>query len=250
MTITLRAWAGCLLIAFATCAVADDRAPPLEPMVRPPPVAATRAPVAAKPAPPAQPATQARPVSAVDPARLKLRSASLVVIDPATSRVVVARDPEHVRPIASVTKLMTAMVVLDARLGLDELLRIAADDIDRLKGTHSRLPVGARLTRREMLHLALMASENRAASALARHYPGGFPAFVRAMNRKAKALGMQRTQFVDSTGLSRNNVSTARDLSRMVQAAHRYPVIRRFTTSASLAVRVAKGGAPLQFRNS
>lgn len=173
-----------------------------------------------------------------------------MVLDRASAKVVVAREAETVRPIASITKLMTAMVVLDARLRMDEMLRVSSADIDRLKGTHSRLQIGAQLSRREMLRLALMASENRAASALARHYPGGFPAFIKAMNRKAQALGMRSTRFLDSTGLNKRNVSTARDLTRMVSAAYGYPLIRQFTTTASHAVRLPKSGQPLLFRNS
>jgi serine-type D-Ala-D-Ala endopeptidase (penicillin-binding protein 7) len=189
-------------------------------------------------------------VSTVDPARLKLRSSSLLVLDQPKSKILVARNAEAVRPIASITKLMTAMVVLDGQLPMERLLTIAKTDIDTLKGTHSRLQLGTRLTRRELLQLALMASENRAASALAHAYPGGFRAFVQAMNRKAQALAMPHTHFVDATGLSQQNVSTARDLARMVMAAHGYPLIRKFTTTASHAVRVRRGSAPLLFKNS
>ncbi len=210
-------------------------APPFEPLVR--------APGVSKPAPRAD-------AGAVDAARLKLRSSSLLVIDQTKARVVVAREPRAVKPIASITKLMTAMVTLDAKLPLNQPLTIGNDDVDRLKGTHSRLAVGTKLSRRELLHLALMASENRAASALSRHYPGGRNAFIAAMNRKAKALGMSSTRFEDPTGLTSHNVSTAQDLARMVSAALRYALIREFTTAASHTVAIGKRPSALQFRNS
>ena len=224
-------------LALVCSAGAAERALPFEPLVPKRQVGPTpvRVPVL---------------VSAVDPARLNLRSSSLLVLDQSKSEVLVARNAEAVRPIASITKLMTAMVVLDARLRMDQVLSIANADIDTLKGTHSRLQIGTQLSRRELLRLALMASENRAAAALARTYPGGFGAFVKAMNRKAQALAMTRTHFVDSTGLSQNNVSSARDLARMVTAAHGYPLICEFTTTASHVVQVRKGAAPLVFRNS
>lgn len=189
-------------------------------------------------------------VSEVDPARLNLRSSSLLVLEPSKSQVLVARNAEAIMPIASITKLMTAMVVLDGRLPMEEILTIGTADIDLLKGTQSRLQIGTQLTRRELLRLALMASENRAAAALARHYPGGFGAFVKAMNQKASTLAMTRSHFVDATGLSQKNVSSARDLARMVTAAYRYALIREFSTTASHAVNIRKGVAPLLFRNS
>ncbi len=235
LSITLLGWAATFVASFSPNAVA--RSLPLEPavLVRQIAVPAVREPVL---------------VSTVDPARLKLRSSSLLVLDQPKAKILVARNAETVRPIASITKLMTAMVVLDSRLPMERLLTIAKTDIDTLKGTHSRLQLGTRLSRRELLRLALMASENRAASSLAHAYPGGFSAFVRAMNRKAQALAMSHTHFVDATGLSQQNVSTARDLARMVMAAHGYPLIREFTTTASHAVRVHRGSAPLLFKNS
>ena len=186
---------------------------------------------------------------AIDPARIKLRSDAVLVIDPAKSTALVARNADAVKPIASITKLMTAMVTLDRKLALDAQIRITDADVDRLKGTASRLRVGTRLTRRQLLHLALMASENRAAAALARSYPGGTDAFIAAMNRKSAALGMRHTRFHDATGLSQRNVSTAQDLARMVMAATRYPVIRQFTTTAS-HVLTMPGRGTLQFKNS
>lgn len=155
-------------------------------------------------------------------------------------------------PIASITKLMTAIVVLDARLPLDEELEVTFEDLDFIKGTRSRLGTGTVLTRGEMLKLALMASENRAASALGRNYPGGFPAFVAAMNRKARELGMRDTRFVDSTGLNPDNVSTAQDLVRLVETGLKHPLIREFTTSESHFVALDNGARNrvLTFNNS
>ena len=151
-------------------------------------------------------------------------------------------------PIASITKLMTAMVALDAKPDLNELLTVGEDDVDVLKGTRSRLKVGTQLSREEMLRLALMSSENRAASALSRHYPGGREAFVAAMNQKAQALGMSESRFEDPTGLTAANVSSARDLVKMVDAAHRYPLIREFSTTPGDQLVVA--GRPQQFNNT
>ncbi len=153
-------------------------------------------------------------------------------------------------PIASLTKLMTAIVTLDAGLPLDEPIAIDIDDFDFLKGTQSRLRMGATLPRREMLRLALMSSENRAASSLARHYPGGTAAFVAAMNEKARALGMTRTRFADPTGLSARNVSTANDLATLVAAAAEYPLIRDFSTTPSHFVEVQPTGQLLGFNNT
>jgi serine-type D-Ala-D-Ala endopeptidase (penicillin-binding protein 7) len=187
---------------------------------------------------------------ALDPARLKLASANVVVLDAAANRPVYAKAPNEVTPIASLTKLMTAMVTLDAGLPLDDPIAVEFDDFDYLKGTRSRLRAGAELPRREMLRLALMSSENRAASSLARHYPGGANAFVAAMNAKAAALGMARTRFEDATGLSANNVSTANDLAVMVAAAAQYPLIREFSTTQSHFVEVQPTGQILGFNNT
>ena len=145
---------------------------------------------------------------------------------------------------------MTAMVVLDAQLPLDEQVTIDSADIDVLKNTRSRLWVGASLSRQELLRLALMASENRAAAALGRAYPGGIDAFVAAMNSKAQQLGMRHSRFVDATGLNSANVSTARELASMVEAAHQYDIIREFSTTASHAVDVSNQGHSLRFINS
>lgn len=152
--------------------------------------------------------------------------------------VLLEKNSGLAQPIASITKLMTAMVVMDANLDLTEMLEITDNDVDRLKGTSSHLPVGTHLTREDMLRLALMASENRAASALARFYPGGRPAFIDAMNRKANSLGLSETRFYDSIGLNRNNVASPRDLVAMTTAASRYPLIREFTTTSEYTVAV------------
>ena len=184
----------------------------------------------------------------VDPAHLALYSASALVIDQETGHALLEKQSGVVVPIASISKLMTAMVVLDAKLDMNEVIEISEDDVDDLKGTRSRLPVGTALTRETAMLLALMSSENRAANALGRHYPGGFGAFVRAMNRKAQALGMLNSRFEEPTGLSSNNVSTAHDLARMVAAAARYPEIRQFSTTGEARVEIK--GRMLDFRNT
>jgi serine-type D-Ala-D-Ala endopeptidase (penicillin-binding protein 7) len=193
---------------------------------------------------------RAQSFAAPDPGKLKLASANAIVIDAADGTPVYSKAADEVTPIASLTKLMTAMVTLDAGLSLDEPVAVDVGDLDYIKGTRSRLGMGVELPRREMLRLALMASENRASSALARHYPGGTPAFVAAMNDKAVALGMQRTHFSDATGLSAENVSTANDLARMVAAASQYPLIREYSTTASYFVEVQPSGRMLGFNNS
>ena len=185
-----------------------------------------------------------------DPAKLQVKSANALVLDATDGSLVYGKAANEVTPIASLTKLMTAMVVLDAGLPLDENLAVDMDDFDFLKGSRSRLRMGATLSRDEMLHLALMSSENRAASALARHYPGGITAFVSAMNAKAQLLGMTRTRFEDPTGLSPQNVSTAVDLARMVQAAAEYPLIREYSTTPAHHVEVQPNGQTLGFNNS
>ncbi|MFZ2974116.1 MAG: D-alanyl-D-alanine endopeptidase [Ferribacterium limneticum] len=174
----------------------------------------------------------------MDTGRLALYSASALVIDQSNGQVMLEKQPDMVVPIASISKLMTAMVVLDAKLDLQEVIAIGDEDVDGLKGTRSRLPVGTTMTREAAMLLALMSSENRAAHALGRHYPGGMHAFVQAMNRKAHALGMYNSRFEEPTGLSSNNVSTAHDLARMVAAAARYPEIRNYSTTAEAKVEL------------
>ena len=180
---------------------------------------------------------------------LNLKSTSALVLDQSGQRVLYAKNVDWVVPIASITKLMTALVVLDSGLPLDEPITIRKEDRDGLKGTRSRLAIGMTVTRDDLLRLALMASENRAAAALARAHPGGTPAFVAAMNRKAAELGMWHSRFVDGTGLSNGNVSNAQDLARLVGAAHRHPLIREYTTDTQYTVRLANG-RKMQFSNS
>ena len=180
--------------------------------------------------------------------QLNLKSNAVLVVDQETDKVLFAKNAEAVLPIASITKLMTAMVVLEEGAPLGEELTVTQDDVDTEKGSRSRLRVGTRLTRGEMLNLALMSSENRAANALGRHHPGGLPAFVDAMNRKAVALGMQDTRYVEPTGLSSRNQSSARDLALLVKASGQFPLIREFSTA--LDAEVAVGRRQLQFRNT
>lgn len=179
---------------------------------------------------------------------LDLRSNAALVWDTSTSEVLFEKESDAVRPIASISKLMTALVVVEAHQDMSEVIEVTADDIDRLKHTSSRLQVGSRLTRDDMLHIALMSSENRAASALGRNYPGGLKAFVAAMNAKAKALGMLDTHYVEPTGLSSRNVSSARDLAKLVIEAQKHSLIREYSTNREYAVD--PGGPSLHYRNS
>lgn len=181
---------------------------------------------------------------------LELASSKALVINQQTGEVLFTKNAKQSTPIASVTKLMTAMITLDAKLPADEVIYISEEDVDSLKGTRSRLSVGTPLTRAELLQLALMSSENRAASALAHNYPGGYDAFIRAMNRKAASIGMRATQFYDATGLDSNNVSTAEDLVHMVKAAYQYDEIRLATTSASHEVNLNDHVNPVNFVNT
>jgi D-alanyl-D-alanine endopeptidase (penicillin-binding protein 7) len=180
--------------------------------------------------------------------KLSLRSASAIIQDQETGEILYGKNASAVTPIASITKLMTAMVVLDAAPDLNETITITADDMDTLRGTHSRLKPGASLSRDELLRVALMASENRAAAALGRTYPGGIEAFKRAMNHKAQMLGMNGSRFDDATGLSSANVSSAEDLVKLVRAAHQYELIRSYTTMTGHEVHVA--GRPLAYHNT
>ncbi|MGC9162626.1 MAG: D-alanyl-D-alanine endopeptidase [Thiomonas sp.] len=177
-----------------------------------------------------------------------LRSGSALVVDEGTGRILLSKNADIARPIASLTKLMTAAVVLDAHQPMDQVIEITDADIDTLKWSASRLRPGTKLTREELLKLALMSSENRAAHALARNYPGGLPAFVAAMNAKARALGMNSTHYVEPTGLSPQNESTAHDLALLVKAAYHYPLIRAFSTHPESEVDI--GSRTLQFRNT
>jgi D-alanyl-D-alanine endopeptidase (penicillin-binding protein 7) len=179
---------------------------------------------------------------------LDLKSSVALVMDQETNEVLFSKNPGAVLPIASLTKLMTALVVVEAQQPLDEMLTVTPEDIDLEKGSHSRLAVGTQLTREEMLHLALMSSENRAANALGRHYPGGLRSFVIAMNHKAAELGMSGTRYVEPTGLSSRNQSSARDLATLVDAAYQHPLIRELSTSQEYQVVV--GRRNLQYRNT
>ena len=179
----------------------------------------------------------------------KLRSSIALIYDEQGQRALYAKNADMVAPIASISKLMTAMVVLDAKLPMDEEIRITTQDIDTLKGTHSRMRPGMTLTRGEMIEVALMASENRAAAALARTYPGGSEAAIAKMNAKAHELGMMNTRFLDPTGLNSGNVSTAQDLVKMVLAAQNYEAIHNATTSSSHIAEPA-GFSPLLYKNT
>ncbi len=178
-----------------------------------------------------------------------LRSGIALIYDEQEQRAIYAKGADTVAPIASITKLMTAMVVLDARLPMDEQITLSRDDEDRYKRSRSRMRRGMTLARGDLLRLALMASENRAAAALARTYPGGTQAMVAMMNAKAQALGMRDTYFVDPTGLHSDNVSTAQDLVKLVPAAQRYEAIQNATTTTSHTVEVGSRH-PMHFRNT
>jgi serine-type D-Ala-D-Ala endopeptidase (penicillin-binding protein 7) len=179
-----------------------------------------------------------------------LLSQAVLVLDAKSGESIYSKNSAHVTPIASITKLMTAMIVVDADQFLDEKLTIATDDLDFLKGSRSRLSIGETFTRREMLSLALMSSENRAANALGRYFPGGYEAAVRAMNAKAKSLGMTSTRFVDTTGLSPDNVSTAKDLATLVTAANNYPLIASLSTQREQYLQSDETGKTYHFGNS
>jgi D-alanyl-D-alanine endopeptidase (penicillin-binding protein 7) len=179
---------------------------------------------------------------------LALKSNVAYVYDQTSSQVLFEKNAAVALPIASITKLMTALVVVEAHQDMNEVLEVTADDIDRVKHSSSRLQVGSRMSRADLLHIALMSSENRAASALGRNYPGGITAFVAAMNAKAKAVGMNDTHYVDSTGLSSSNVSSARDLAKLVVAAHEHPIICQYSTDQQYVVDT--GRQALQYKNS
>jgi D-alanyl-D-alanine endopeptidase (penicillin-binding protein 7) len=177
-----------------------------------------------------------------------LKSASALVLDQSTGQALLEKQAGAVVPIASLTKLMTAMVLLDAHLDPQEIITITNDDKDQLRHSRSRLPVGTRLPREQALLLALLASENRAAHALGRTFPGGLPAFVQAMNAKAKELGLSGARFEDPTGLSSANVASAWDLARILEAAYRYPEIRDFSTRPATSIQA--GRRSIQFPNT
>lgn len=179
-----------------------------------------------------------------------VKSTGVLVYDPTTGQILFAKNAEQAAPIASITKLMTAMVVLDSRQPLDEVIEISSGDIDTMKNTRSRLPVGTRFRRDDLMRLALMASDNRAAAALGRTYPGGLEACVEAMNAKAKLLGTMQTRYVDSSGLSPGNVSTPSDLGKIVSAAVTYPLITEYTTTGAVNVTLPDSKRKLNFVNT
>lgn len=183
---------------------------------------------------------------ATDP--LELKSSVALVIDQDTQEVLLRKNEQAILPIASLTKLMTGLLISEARLPMHEPITITQEDVDTEKGSRSRLSVGTTLTRQEMLHLALMSSENRAANALGRTYPGGLGTFVAKMNAKARQLGMADTRYVEPTGLSSNNQSSARDLAMLVNVASRDPLLREFSTSPGHEVAV--GQRTLQYNNT
>ncbi len=243
--------------ALAASAPADDGKPAVKANHRKArPARATRVVVLAKIAP-------RKALVLVEPARasfgqayglhatedpLDLKSSVALVVDQDTDQVLFSKNSQAVLPIASITKLMTALVVTEAKLPLDEVLTVSQDDVDTEKMSGSRLKVGTQLSRGDMLHLALMSSENRAAHALGRHYPGGLTAFVEAMNQKAQELGMSGTHYVEPTGLSSRNQSSATDLTMLVKAAYAHPIIRELSTSRE--AQVAIGKRQLQFHST
>lgn len=180
--------------------------------------------------------------------QLDLKSSVALVIDQDTNEVLFSKNEHAVLPIASLTKLMTGLVVSEARLPMEEMIAISQADVDTEKGSSSRLKVGTELSRGELLHLALMSSENRAAHALGRSYPGGLPSFVASMNAKARLLGMNDTSYVEPTGLSSKNQSSARDLVKLVNVAYGNPTLRELSTSPGH--QVAVGNRMLQYNNT
>ncbi len=185
-----------------------------------------------------------------DPGKLDLASVNALVMDTRNNAVLYSRNPNSVVPIASLSKLMTVMVILDAKQPLDERIAVAIQSTNELKNVFSRVRVDSQLTRKEMLLLTLMSSENRAAASLAHHYPGGYAKFIEAMNSKAKALGMHNTHFVEPTGLSYLNVSTAHDLAAMVSAASGYALIKEMSTTAKKDAHFSKPSYSLAFYNT
>ena len=185
-----------------------------------------------------------------DTSQLHIASGSALLIDLQTNKVIFASNPDAIVPIASVTKLMTAMVVLDAKQSMDESISVNISDTPEMKGVFSRVKIGSELSRHEMMLITLMSSENRAAASLAHHYPGGYVAFIAAMNAKAKSLGMMSTHYVEPTGLSIHNVSTARDLSKLLAAARHYPMLSQLSTTKEKTVAFRKPNYTLGFHNT
>lgn len=180
----------------------------------------------------------------------ELASGSALLVDLQNGEVLYSSQPDVVLPIASVTKVMTAMVALDANLPLDEKLSIDISQNPEMRGVYSRVRLGSQLSRRDILLITLMSSENRAASTLAHHYPGGYNAFIAAMNAKARSLGMHDTRYVEPTGLSEQNVSSASDLVKLVRASHDYPLIEQFSSTGEKTVAFSRPNYTLGFRNT
>jgi len=185
-----------------------------------------------------------------DTSHLRIASGSALVIDLQTNQPLYSSNPDVIVPIASVTKLMTAMVVLDAKLPMDQYISVNIADTPEMKGVFSRVKLNSELSRKEMMLIALMSSENRAAASLAHHYPGGYAAFIAAMNAKARSLGMLNTHYVEPTGLSIHNVSTARDLTKLLMAARHYPMLSELSTTKEKTVAFRKPNYTLGFHNT
>ncbi|MFG1175398.1 D-alanyl-D-alanine endopeptidase [Erwiniaceae bacterium CAU 1747] len=183
-------------------------------------------------------------------AQPEIASGSAMIVDMDTNKVIYANHPDLVRPIASITKLMTVMVVLDAHLPMDEMLSVDISQTPEMRGIYSRVRLNSEISRKDMMLLALMSSENRAAASLAHHYPGGYGAFIRAMNAKARSLGMSNTRYVEPTGLSIHNVSTARDLTRLLIASKRYPLLGQLSTTREEMATFSHPNYTLPFRNT
>ena len=181
---------------------------------------------------------------------LKVRSLKAIVVNQNTGEIIYEKNSDAIASIASLTKLMTAMVVLDSGLDLNKEIKLTKADIDRVKRTTSRLPIGTKLTKYELLKVALISSDNRAAFALSRSYPSGRKGFINAMNVKAIQLGMQNSQFRDPTGLDKRNISTAKDLLKLVRAAYQYPVIRDLTTTPSESIKIGRKRNSIGFNNT
>ncbi|AKL11183.1 D-alanyl-D-alanine endopeptidase precursor [Phytobacter ursingii] len=199
---------------------------------------------------PVAPQALAKTAAATASAQPEIASGSAMIVDLQTNQVIYSSHPELVRPIASITKLMTAMVVLDAHLPLDEKIKVDISHTPEMKGIYSRVRLNSEISRKDMLLLALMSSENRAAASLAHHYPGGYDAFIRAMNAKAKALGMTHTRYVEPTGLSTSNVSTASDLIKLLVATKQYPLLGQLSTTREDMATFSNPGYTLPFRNT
>jgi D-alanyl-D-alanine endopeptidase (penicillin-binding protein 7) len=198
-------------------------------------------------------AAKSKPASMADTNKAgepNLASSTALVLDAYTGQTLYAKNADQEVPIASITKIMTAMVVIDSNLPLDEAVALSSEDIDTIKNSRSRLPIGAHFRRDDLIRIALVASDNRAAAALGRAYPGGTVAFVEAMNAKARALGLEHTRFVDPAGLSPGNVASGQDLGRLVATASNYALIREYSTTPAVDVTLPDSGRKIGFVNT